>query len=215
MVTDEDARPFSAALCRGLIEASPSEVSNMERYACFPRLYAAASLKQVAGRNEQGTDRGFSAALCRGLIEARCRPARRRRGRGCFPRLYAAASLKPQIAMAMRPMDFSFPRLYAAASLKPLHRRTHNRGRGAFSAALCRGLIEACRLRPPPCRRNPCFPRLYAAASLKRGGDSRSPTSPTPRFPRLYAAASLKRDGGPGLGGPGQSVFRGFMPRPH
>ena len=36
-----------------------------------------------------------------------------------------------------------FPRLYAAASLKPQLRRGGHRRDGPFSAALCRGLIEA------------------------------------------------------------------------
>ena len=61
---------------------------------CFPRLYAAASLKPVATAPALSPPSPFSAALCRGLIEAaRSRgivmPARAR-----FPRLYAAASLK-------------------------------------------------------------------------------------------------------------------------
>ena len=36
-----------------------------------------------------------------------------------------------------------FPRLYAAASLKPLTHRDREQVAVAFSAALCRGLIEA------------------------------------------------------------------------
>ena len=36
-----------------------------------------------------------------------------------------------------------FPRLYAAASLKPMRRRRHRDPCHPFSAALCRGLIEA------------------------------------------------------------------------
>ena len=59
-----------------------------------------------------------------------------------------------------------------------------------FSAALCRGLIEALRSR---CR---------AGASRRR-------------FPRLYAAASLKRRTRCRRTGRGGAVFRGFMPRPH
>ena len=59
-----------------------------------------------------------------------------------------------------------------------------------FSAALCRGLIEA---RPID------------------GGISRSPRC----FPRLYAAASLKHQGRVAQGRVAQVVFRGFMPRPH
>ena len=59
-----------------------------------------------------------------------------------------------------------------------------------FSAALCRGLIEAVRIaRGFRCRRLR-FPRLYAAASLKPGGSGAGY--------RLLTG-----------------VFRGFMPRPH
>ena len=61
-----------------------------------------------------------------------------------FPRLYAAASLKPSDHRTPRkPHSARFPRLYAAASLKqrlPLEDLSHEQ---EFSAALCRGLIEA------------------------------------------------------------------------
>ena len=40
-------------------------------------------------------------------------------------------------------MSPGFPRLYAAASLKRFRRRVVCGGGGRFSAALCRGLIEA------------------------------------------------------------------------
>ena len=43
----------------------------------------------------------------------------------------------------MRYEALRFPRLYAAASLKQRVRRGGGRERGQFSAALCRGLIEA------------------------------------------------------------------------
>ena len=84
---------YSAALCRGLIEASM-------RHATI----------QVAPP--------YSAALCRGLIEARIRfsPYLLRTHR--IPRLYAAASLKPVIAVLEQLGDVRIPRLYAAASLK-------------------------------------------------------------------------------------------------
>ena len=59
-----------------------------------------------------------------------------------------------------------------------------------FSAALCRGLIEALFLE-----------RLVL---LEQGG-----------FPRLYAAASLKRLEHGAARELGMQVFRGFMPRPH
>ena len=85
----------------------------------FPRLYAAASLKL-------DRERPPDVPLAR------------------FPRLYAAASLKPPgTPRVMTMISFRFPRLYAAASLKP---RRAVRRRGflvVFSAALCRGLIEA------------------------------------------------------------------------
>ena len=60
---------YSAALCRGLIEAS------------------------VLGTVSFPFSTAYSAALCRGLIEAfRCRSCSL--SGGCIPRLYAAASLK-------------------------------------------------------------------------------------------------------------------------
>ena len=155
-----------------------------------------------------------------------------------FPRLYAAASLKLGIGGFFTAGVVGFPRLYAAASLKHAHSprgSTCNptfsaalcRGlieatcpdkvvqrQGAFSAALCRGLIEAMsadRSCPPTTR---CFPRLYAAASLKPG-NRKDPQTRELRFPRLYAAASLKHPGSMNHGMNVTSVFRGFMPRPH
>ena len=83
----------------------------------------------------------------------------------------------------------SFPRLYAAASLKLQGGVGGFRESMSFSAALCRGLIEAL----SPCRLETSFglgfPRLYAAASLKL---------------RVLSTKNCKL-----------SVFRGFMPRPH
>ena len=67
-IAPDDNPPFSAALCRGLIEASNSAV-------------------RVRWAFE------FSAALCRGLIEARTVSSLHMSKCG-FPRLYAAASLK-------------------------------------------------------------------------------------------------------------------------
>ena len=83
-----------------------------------------------------------------------------------------------------------FPRLYAAASLKRMARTAYAKLEEGFSAALCRGLIEAMR------------PRHRMRARL-------------PGFPRLYAAASLKRPYAPVHIGAVRRVFRGFMPRPH
>ena len=65
------------------------------------------------------------------------------------------------------PLKMGFPRLYAAASLKPRRPRAHCWGDGAFSAALCRGLIEASAPARPGWGAGTRFPRLYAAASLK------------------------------------------------
>ena len=86
---------------------------------------------------------GFSAALCRGLIEASRPGWRAPTPSFCFPRLYAAASLKhdgrrPEPGGAGR-----FPRLYAAASLKREGIVLLGGAGAVFSAALCRGLIEA------------------------------------------------------------------------
>ena len=60
-----------------------------------------------------------------------------------FPRLYAAASLKRDVAVDGPQMRPRFPRLYAAASLKQCRRVHVGARRAEFSAALCRGLIEA------------------------------------------------------------------------
>ena len=59
-----------------------------------------------------------------------------------------------------------------------------------FSAALCRGLIEAIDDEGHLCMHDLRFPRLYAAASLKQR--------------RRLHVELLRR-----------LVFRGFMPRPH
>ena len=86
---------------------------------CFPRLYAAASLKQ---HHEQQTARPedvFSAALCRGLIEAVSRGS----GRRHHARSFSAALCRGLIE--------------ADGGAKEAARVE------LFSAALCRGLIEA------------------------------------------------------------------------
>ena len=60
-----------------------------------------------------------------------------------FPRLYAAASLK-RYGISTGPCTRRlFPRLYAAASLKRNEARATGQVLSDFSAALCRGLIEA------------------------------------------------------------------------
>ena len=133
----------------------------------FPRLYAAASLKLSFHHK---TD-----ALWKR-----------------FPRLYAAASLKRAVRQrADAGAGRGFPRLYAAASLKPSFGENKLYKIEAFSAALCRGLIEADRGTRP---RSPS-PRWFSAA-LCRG---------------LIEALSVTV----ALVCPGVAVFRGFMPRPH
>ena len=66
-----------------------------------------------------------------------------------FPRLYAAASLKPLAGERLPGTDKRFPRLYAAASLKQLAVPVLALHTHTFSAALCRGLIEAFALSAP------------------------------------------------------------------
>ena len=60
-----------------------------------------------------------------------------------FPRLYAAASLKLLALGKDGAAGLGFPRLYAAASLKHHPLRVARSQAELFSAALCRGLIEA------------------------------------------------------------------------
>ena len=111
----------------------------------FPRLYAAASLKPTPHGNSGAAYHGFPrlyAAASLKQLPPRA-PPRHRRDR--FPRLYAAASLKPAALAGEPRLLLRFPRLYAAASLKR-RRVARELDRGvAFSAALCRGLIEASR----------------------------------------------------------------------
>ena len=82
------------------------------------------------------------------------------------------------------------PRLYAAASLKHGDVRHRVRDVEEYSAALCRGLIEALSLDRSRNNHVGGIPRLYAAASLKH-----------------HVRLSRRPDLG--------VVFRGFMPRPH
>ena len=84
---------FSAALCRGLIEATSAMRLKFGCRAGFPRLYVAASLKRRPLRTATHDSEPFSAALCRGLIEADWRVRSVATARS-FPRLYVAASLK-------------------------------------------------------------------------------------------------------------------------
>ena len=68
--TSRSSCAYSAALCRGLIEALGGYGVDLGGRAGIPRLYAAASLKHVHQVIARECLRGYSAALCRGLIEA-------------------------------------------------------------------------------------------------------------------------------------------------
>ena len=93
----------SAALCRGLIEASiRRDVAWRRTWRSVPRLYAAASLKRVEDGIGWGMRRMCSAALCRGLIEAPDNASSIASPSGGVPRLYAAASLKRDAALDQR-----------------------------------------------------------------------------------------------------------------
>ena len=117
------ARAFSAALCRGLIEATRQAEPQMND-PMFSAALCRGLIEATRCRSRfASTLTGFSAALCRGLIEARAVCGRYGPSVGSFPRLYAAASLKPDGGVAGDPAEAS------------------------FSAALCRGLIEARRSR--------------------------------------------------------------------
>ena len=89
------AAEFSAALCRGLIEAARTAGSTRTTRRCFPRLYAAASLKQRCNVVRGGEFRRFSAALCRGLIEASRRSSRPT----SRPPFSAALAVRPNCAI--------------------------------------------------------------------------------------------------------------------
>ena len=186
----------------------------LTRSGCFPRLYAAASLKQLCRMD--GVAREWS-----------------------FPRLYAAASLKRAEGRAGRnPRGRGFPRLYAAASLKRLLSPGRALATTRFSAALCRGLIEAYRTPMPSAP-----PRRWFSAALCRG-IIEAPAVRSFRPHGWWFSAALCRglieacnttaqrpDDGPfsaalcrglieatatgGCRTSGAAVFRGFMPRPH
>ena len=84
---------FSAALCRGLIEARGGQAVKRAETA-FSAALCRGLIEAARQGGETETERSFSAALCRGLIEAGRWCCEWRPPRGRFPRLYAAASLK-------------------------------------------------------------------------------------------------------------------------
>ena len=134
---------YSAALCRGLIEALSSR-KPCNSLLSIPRLYAAASLKRGCTGTRRGASYRYSAALCRGLIEA----CAHKQNVGFFWQRYSAALCRGLIeakrwsARNEKRMT-RIPRLYAAASLKHRAEAALERAFPQYSAALCRGLIEA------------------------------------------------------------------------
>ena len=133
---------FSAALCRGLIEAASVSPCGSASRARFPRLYAAASLKRAERETVEPPRPLFSAALCRGLIEAKG-PSSVVASSGSFPRLYAAASLKPGQQGADHGVEMLFSAALCRGLIEAPGGRPERGGLKKFSAALCRGLIEA------------------------------------------------------------------------
>ena len=115
---------FSAALCRGLIEATVRRRAAGSGGGSFPRLYAAASLKLQLVDEAGGATNRFPRLYAAASLKPPAVPRDDGRGGG-FPRLYAAASLKPvgQVDAAGAVLG-GFPRLYAAASLKRSHFNT-------------------------------------------------------------------------------------------
>ena len=100
---------FSAALCRGLIEAHIGVSQLWGDWNGFPRLYAAASLKPLSIIAMAFRPSRFSAALCRGLIEASYPPPVDLARTHGFPRLYAAASLKQtEFSVHVLPLSLVF-----------------------------------------------------------------------------------------------------------
>ena len=88
------------------------------------------------------------------------------------------------------------------------------RGGSRFSAALCRGLIEAWRGRPGGPDGGSGFPRLYAAASLKPD-DIGLRLAEHGAFSAALCRGLIEATEGCSSAGSTAWVFRGFMPRPH
>ena len=86
---------------------------------------------------------------------------------------------------------------------------------GAFSAALCRGLIEAAGMRTVAEAPGAGFPRLYAAASLKLGCRAGRGIRGGAQFSAALCRGLIEAGPGRPWGAWRPSVFRGFMPRPH
>ena len=155
----------------------------------FPRLYAAASLKQaVQDAGARALER-FPRLYAAASLKLYRQTARLTAPLG-FPRLYAAASLKPSVSKRLRlRYGVRFPRLYAAASLK---------------LALQERLVVA----------GGRFPRLYAAASLKPVGAC-DVCARGELFSAALCRGLIEAREGVDARGYRSAVFRGFMPRPH
>ena len=115
----------------------------------------------------------------------------------------------------LRKAALGFPRLYAAASLKQWIREQLEHDRISFSAALCRGLIEA----PGDALAMSGLNGAFSAALCRGLIEARARDELGTRSPATFSAALCRglieaptRRGRPALG---QHVFRGFMPRPH
>ena len=138
---------FSAALCRGLIEATWCARRCTTWWCGFPRLYVAASLKPSNWVSMNfGTVGWFSAALCRGLIEAASRPTRGTPApRARFSAALCRGLIEAGPGCGCRPPPC---RRFSAALCRGLIEAEQVAGlfpgdELRFSAALCRGLIEA------------------------------------------------------------------------
>ena len=162
---------FSAALCRGLIEARPSSRPSSKSTPAFSAALCRGLIEaRPSSRPSSKSTPAFSAALCRGLIEAYLIGRVLGGELGGFPRLYAAASLKLFPSGEKYAGEFRFSAALCRGLIEAGYAVYVWLDAVPFSAALCRGLIEADppRVRPPASRSG--FPRLYAAASLKRSG---------------------------------------------
>ena len=148
---------FSAALCRGLIEAIPASIATSRGTGRFPRLYAAASLKRGRGDGRARARRRFSAALCRGLIEAPRGVGRRSPHGEKFSAALCRGLIEASLAKNAAIAASSFSAALCRGLIEAASPRTPHRPRWTFSAALCRGLIEARPRRATP----PASPTVF------------------------------------------------------
>jgi len=141
----DSRRPLSAAIRRGLIEAVVLFYLSVVVIVCYPRRFAAASLKRLGHHGQPPAGNPLSAAIRRGLIEA---PRGTRRTWTCCQRRLSAAIrrglIEARLGLACASGSTSgYPRRFAAASLKPAYDMLTEETRTRLSAAIRRGLIEA------------------------------------------------------------------------